>query len=263
LHHQAQKLFVYDADGDPAYVECRVLQDVDAACDFDVNAAFLKEMHVWDLTLSEVVRQAHVHCAERGVLLERLRLRVAFLVKALGSHFQSLQKVLQNVASKLKQVSAACEAAQSGQLVDVQAAESESEEEDLVDIEDVHEDGHFDQDIQEFGLQVRDEMEGELRVDGKKRKVGLNELLTKNGIRGALSMMCISGPRTIGTQTSKVFRANTLAFLETHQRPVLFYRSLYTRGSSRVKVLHHVKCAKQTSICCLCAGVARKPNKQN
>jgi len=164
-----------------------------------------EEMHVWDLTLSEVVRQAHVHCAERGVLLERLRVRVAFLVKALGSHFQSLQKVLQNVASKLKQVSAACEAAQSGQLVDVQAAESESEEEDLVDIEDVHEDGHFDQDIQEFGLQVRDEMEGELRVDGKKRKVGLNELLTKNGIRGALSMMCISGPRTIGTQTSKVF----------------------------------------------------------
>ena len=52
---------------------------------------------MWDLVLSEVVRQCHVQCAERGILLERLRVRYAYLVRAQAGYLQSYQNMTARV----------------------------------------------------------------------------------------------------------------------------------------------------------------------
>jgi len=78
----------------------------------------MQELRVWDLVLSELVRQCHVQCAERGILLERLRVRYrepqpyrpvtrtlnpnpnrryAYLVRAQTGYMHSYQKMTECV----------------------------------------------------------------------------------------------------------------------------------------------------------------------
>jgi len=56
------------------------------------GASILREVRVWDVALAEIARQAHVVCAERGLLLERGRVRInlalAFMERIIGVQFQ-------------------------------------------------------------------------------------------------------------------------------------------------------------------------------
>eukprot|EP00002_Diphylleia_rotans_P020429 TRINITY_DN3963_c0_g1_i6.p1 TRINITY_DN3963_c0_g1~~TRINITY_DN3963_c0_g1_i6.p1 ORF type:complete len:1273 (-),score=248.34 TRINITY_DN3963_c0_g1_i6:538-4356(-) len=51
------------------------------------------EAQVWDSTLSEVVRQVHIHCTERAVLLEQVRVRMIDLIAIMLGFFSRFKKV--------------------------------------------------------------------------------------------------------------------------------------------------------------------------
>lgn len=48
------------------------------------------EVSVWGLVMFELVRQTYVHCEERGVLLERCRVRLMELISAADAWCQKL-----------------------------------------------------------------------------------------------------------------------------------------------------------------------------
>jgi len=50
------------------------------------------DLNIWDTVLSELVRQVHVNCGERGVLLERVRRHFAATYAGVGAHFQQAQQ---------------------------------------------------------------------------------------------------------------------------------------------------------------------------
>ncbi|KNC46163.1 uncharacterized protein AMSG_00282 [Thecamonas trahens ATCC 50062] len=73
------------------------------------------EMEVWDIVFSEIVRQVHVHCAERGVLLERVRNRYVSLFTGTSSLHAALETEVADLRNRNVALAAAHAALVSGE----------------------------------------------------------------------------------------------------------------------------------------------------
>jgi len=61
-----------------------------ATLQYGFHPSMVAEVSVWGLVLFELVRQTYVHCEERGVLLERCRVRLMDIIAAADGWCQTL-----------------------------------------------------------------------------------------------------------------------------------------------------------------------------